>query len=639
MTDYGYAGKILKVDLSDGTISRLPSSDYVDRFLGGRGLGAKLYWDMAPSDAKAFGQENCLICTSGPVAGFPGFAGFRWSICGKSHTGKKETFSYANLGGSWGARLKYAGYDGLVIQGKSAKPVYLFINGESVEIRDASNLWSKSTFEAFDSLKAELGKRFNVMTIGPAAENMVSFATVLADHGASGSGGLGAVMGSKKLKAIAVYGNKRPIAADPARLQELANHMKAIDRKPPVSMWGIPGITRKYNCYGCNLGCDRQMYTGENGRLFKHFCQATDVYKAPAMDYHGEGNEAQLLAIRLCDGYGLDTAVMKTVISLLIACHRKGLLSDKDAGLPLSKAGSAEFIEELTKKIAFREGFGDILAMGTIEAAESVGAEAKEMLGDFVATRSNETRDYDPRLIMTTALLYATEPRRPIQQLHSVAGPFMSWLDWVRGEEGAFFSTDYLHDVAVKFWGGKIAADFSTYQGKALAAKTIQDQTYAKESLVLCDMRWPINLACFPGGYVGETTLESQIYSAITGKELDEAGLNRVGERIFNLQRAIQLRLGWEPKESDTLLDYLFKQPLREGEMFYDEDCQAPGRNGKVISKVGAIVQREEFEKMKSEYYELRGWDIHSGLPTRTKLKELQLEDIARDLETRGLLK
>ncbi len=639
MAEFGYAGEILKVDLSNREITRLPSSDYADRFLGGRGMAAKLYWDMVPSQAKALDPENCLICSSGPLAGFPGFAGFRWNLCGKSLAGDREAFSYANLGGRWGAWLKYAGYDGLVVQGKAVKPVYLFINNEIVEIRDASHLWGKSTFEVHDSLKAELGKEVSIMAIGTAAENMVSFATVLADEGASGSAGLGAVMGSKMLKAIVVAGNKRPAAADPARLRQLADHIKMLNKKPAISLWSVPGITREHVCYGCVMGCDRQMYTGEKGRLLKCFCQATDVYKAPAMEYFGEWNEVQLLAIRLCDGYGLDTSVMQGLIAWLISCHREGLLHDEDTGLPLSKAGSVEFIEELTRKIALREDFGDTLARGTIAAAETVGARTQEILGDFVSTRSSETKDYDPRMMMTTALLYATEPRRPIQQLHDVGGPLMSWLAWVGGEEGAFFSTDYLRDVAVKFWGSEIAADFSTYEGKALAAKKIQDRTYAKESLVLCDMRWPINLAYYPGGYVGETTLESQIFSAITGKEMDEAQLNKVGERIFNLQRAILLRQGWQGRKGDSLLDYFFTKPLREGEILFNPDCLVPGRDGEVISRKGAVVDKEEFENMKSEYYELRGWDAESGLPTRAELEELQLGDIARDLEMRGLLK
>ncbi|MDH5696634.1 MAG: aldehyde ferredoxin oxidoreductase, partial [Dehalococcoidia bacterium] len=219
MAEFGYAGEILKVNLSDRTITRLATADYADRFIGGRGIAAKLYWDMVPPQTRAFDPDNCFICVTGPVAGFTGLAGFRWQVCGKSAAGEPEAFSHANLGGSWGGFLKYAGYDGLVVQGKSDKPVYLFIHNGSVEIRDASLLWGKSTFEVSDGLKAELGEEVGILTVGPAAENMVPFATVLADEGASGSAGLGSVMGSKRLKAIAVSGNKRPRAADPDRLQ------------------------------------------------------------------------------------------------------------------------------------------------------------------------------------------------------------------------------------------------------------------------------------------------------------------------------------------------------------------------------------------------------------------------------------
>ncbi|HUT68720.1 MAG TPA: aldehyde ferredoxin oxidoreductase N-terminal domain-containing protein, partial [Dehalococcoidales bacterium] len=218
MADFGYAGEILKVDLSEGEITRLPASVYAERFLGGRGMATKLYWDMAPPSVGALDPENCFICASGPAAGFSRLAGGRWVICGKSPAGEPESFNYANLGDSWGIRLKYAGYDALVVRGKAEKPVYIYIHDGAAEIRDATHLWGRSAFEASDSLKAELGKGVSVLTIGPAAENMVSFATVLADGGASGSGGLGSVMGSKNLKAVAVAGNKKPVAAQPEKL-------------------------------------------------------------------------------------------------------------------------------------------------------------------------------------------------------------------------------------------------------------------------------------------------------------------------------------------------------------------------------------------------------------------------------------
>jgi aldehyde:ferredoxin oxidoreductase len=357
------------------------------------------------------------------------------------------------------------------------------------------------------------------------------------------------------------------------------------------------------------------------------------------MEYYGKWNDVAMLANRLCDAYGLDTAVMMGLMQWLTACYREGLISEEETGLPLSKIGGPEFIETLTAKITRREGFGDILARGTIAAAKSVGRRAEELLSVAIATRESETKDYDARIMQTSGLLYATEPRRPIQQLHEVSLTLYLWLKWERGEADSFFSTDDFRRAAELFWGGAIAADFSTYEGKALAAKKIQDRTHAKESFVLCDLKWPMIWARYPGGHAGDPSMESQLLTAITGRETDEAGLNKTGERIFNLQRAILLRQGWQGRRDDCLLDYLFEVPLAKGEFHFSPDALIPGKDGAVISKVGAVVDREEFEKMKSEYYELRGWDVDSGLPTRARLEELQLKDVAAELAKQGLLK
>jgi aldehyde:ferredoxin oxidoreductase len=641
MAEYGYAGKILKVDLSDGKITKQPSADYTDKFLGGQGIAARLFWEMAPPQAKAFDPENCFIAASGPLTGFPGFAGFRWKICGKAPRGDRETFSYANLGERWGAWLKYAGYDALAVQGKAGKPVYLFINNDSVEIRDASKLWGQSTFDTMDNLKAEQGKKASVLTIGPAAEHMISYANVLAEDGASGSGGLGSVMGSKNLKAVVVAASdKRPAAADPERVRKLVERLRVGRQEHGMpSPWAIPGVTREHVCYGCGIGCGRQMYTAEKDRRYKSFCQATGIYTGSVMRYYGKFDPAQLLAIRLCDGYGLDSAVMQGQIEWINACYQAGLISEKSTGLPLSRMGTAEFIETLTRKIAFREGFGDILARGTIEAAAVVGAKAQEMLPRFVATRSSETKDYDPRMLITTALLYATEPRRPIQQLHEVSLMMMMWLGYASGGPMPAFTSETFRNAALKYWGDALAADFSTYDGKALAAKKIQDLTYLKESLVVCDLIWQTGMVFRQGVREGEPRLESQILSAITGKETDDTELYKTGERIFNLQRAILLRQGWPGRKGDVLLDYFHTVPLQKGEIFFNPDGLMPGKDGEKISRLGAVVDRKEFERMKTEYYEHRGWDTASGLPKKARLQELQLHDVAADLEGRGLLK
>lgn len=638
MAEFGYAGKILTVDLSDGKHGELATSDYASRFLGGRGIAARLFWEMAPPGAGALEPDNCLICVTGPVTGFFGLAGCRWVMCGKSPSRQPEVFSYGNLGGKWGPALKYAGYDALAVKGQAEKPVYLYIHDGTAETKDASALWGLSAFDTAESIRAELGQGVSVLSIGPAAENLVVFATALADAGASVSGGIGSIMGSKKLKAIGVAGDSRPRAAHPGKLKlisELVKQIRGATFNGP-SPWAIPGVTRPENCYGCGVGCSRQSYRGEKGRRFKSFCQASAVYTRPAMDYFGEWNEVTLLATRLCDAYGLDTVVMAPLISWLIDCYREDLISEEQTGLPLSRAGSAEFIEALTRKIALREGFGDILARGTLTAAAELGEKARELAEKYIATPNSETRDYDPRLIPTTALMLATEPRRPVSQLHGISGNILiSWVSWATGAKDSFFSTDDLRTAAARFWGGEGAVDFSTCEGKALAAKKVQDRACMQESLVLCDVHWPMVVASAgnPAGHVGDPTLESQIHSAITGLETDEEELCRTGERIFNLQRAILLRQGWGGREGDRVLEYFFTHPLKQGEDFFNPDAIMPGPDGKIISRLGKVLDRSEFEKMKNDYYQLRGWDMDTGFPTRARLHELGLNDVTDDLK------
>jgi aldehyde:ferredoxin oxidoreductase len=636
MAEFGYAGEILKVDLSGGSTARLPTADYAARFLGGRGIAAKLYWDLVPPSTKAYDPENCLVFITGPVAGFTRLAGCRWQVCGKTAITDPEVFSYANLGDRWGSRLKYAGYDGLVVLGRAEKPLYLWIHDGTVEFKDASALWGKSSFEAADSLKAEWGQDVSVLTIGPAAENLVSFATMLTDDGASGASGLGSVMGSKNLKAIVVTGAKRPVAADPARLSRIADHLYKI-RKDTWKNWldDMPGQTYPRPCYGCASGCFRKSYeTG--GRRFKFFCQAVHVYWGLAQQRHDANwQEVALHANRLCDRYGLDTTVMHPMIEWLAKCHQEGILNDSNTGLPLTRIGSAEFIEALTGKIALREGFGDLLAHGMLKASEQVGKRAQQLAIANVLTRAGETKDYDPRLVLTNALLYATEPRRPINQVHELTHALWLWCNRIKGLEGAFLSTDDFITIAKNFWGGASAGDFSTYEGKALAAKKIQDRTYAKESLILCDFLWPVIWVRFADDHTGDPTLESQVLSAITGRDIDEVGLNKFGERVFNLQRSIFLRQGRGGREMDSLLDYLHDEPLPG--IFFNPDCIVPGKDGRIVSRKGEKIDRKDFENLKSEYYGLRGWDAN-GLPTTERLRELDLADIALDLIARGLL-
>ena len=633
MTAYGCAGKILRVDLSNGKTTDISSLDYADRFLGGRGIAAKIYWDEVPPEAGAFDAENLLIFALGPMAGIPVLSASRWGVFGKSSLTSPEKFNYGNLGGRWGAELKFAGYDGIVVHGKSERAVYLLISDGRVELKDASALWGKGAAQTRDLLKAELGDKTRVVAIGPAGENMVSTATLLADNDASGSGGLGAVMGSKKLKAIAVKGGgKKTEVADPDRLRELTTYFRGLGQDS-ILVWGLDLAapmygpkTKREPCYGCLHDCTK--ITDDDGRNGKVICQAVMFYYAWALVHYGKESDAPFQAAKICDDYGLDTMDLMHLLGWLCDCFNAGVLTEEQTCIPMSKIGSVEFIETLVRMISLREGFGDVLALGRERAAEKVGSEAVSLI--------KPVDGYEPRMYITNALIYPFEPREPIQQIHEVGLTVAQWSTWAKGAEGARISTDILRGIARQFWGGEAAADFSSYEGKALAAKLIQDRQYVKETLMLCDRLYPILDIRSSEDPMGDPGLESRILSAVIGREFDEESLNRVGERVFNLQRAILLREGHKALDDDKLPDNWHNTPY-EGHMI-DPDSIVPGKNGEVISRKGAKVDWGDYEKMRADYYHLRRWDVATGLQTREQLKEVGLEDIADDLERRELL-
>lgn len=635
----GYMGRIARVDLSTGSITHVPTDDYARDFLGGAGIASKIYWDEVPPHSQAFDPENRLVFATGPCAGLQGLAGSRWVVSGKSPAATPESFGHGNLGGSWGATLKLAGFDGVVVQGKAERPVYLLVQDGNIEIRDASGLWGKGAVQVREILKGELGDSVKVVAVGPAGDNMAVQANLLADDDSSGSGDLGAVLGSKRLKAIAVAGTGTVRPAQPERLQKLLERVGQLKEDNPRTgrLGRVDYPLIKENCYGCVEPCMRGYYQSKDGRRNKFMCQSSSVYIEWAQRYYGASfsQEVPVHATRLCDDYGLNTKAIGSIITWLDRCHEAGLLTEKGTGLPLTKIGSVEFIEALTSSIARRQGFGDVLARGLIRAAESLGSQAVELLGNDV-TKTGGPLNYGPKAYVTTALLYAVELREPIQQLHEVNFLAMEWTRWAEGGPGAKLTSDVFRAIAKRFWGSEIAADFSTYEGKALAAKKIQDRALAKDSLILCDFSWPITYVENSPTHVGDPSLESQVLSAVTGRETTEDGLNRIGERIFNLQRAILVREGHHGRLHDTLPESCFTVPLDTE--FRNPQCLFPGKDGEIFSRKGAVIDREEFQRMLTEYYELRGWDRETGLQRQPQLEGLGLRDVARDLHSSGLL-
>jgi aldehyde:ferredoxin oxidoreductase len=560
-------------------------------------------------------------------------------VCAKSPSADPHTFSYSNMGGHWGVQLKFAGYDGLIVEGASDKPAYLVISNWSVEIKNASHLWMKTAVEVRKTIKGDVGQEMRVLSTGPAGDNQVAFAGLLADNDASGSSGFGAVMGSKKLKAIAVQGDQRVNAAQPEKLRELVSYVRELKKLKPGTLEKLmpegSGLKREA-CFGCIGSCiGRMAYQAEDGTRGKVMCQSGMYYARAAWKYYGKRTEVPFFANRIADRYGFDTMVIDSIITLLFKGHKAGIFTEENTGLPLAEIGSLEFMETLAQKISFREGIGDILAQGTTRAANIIGQGAPELIADQISIADHGPA-YCPRMYITTGIFYATEPRQPIQNLHCISRPTLKWVSWLGGNPDSHMSTDLVRWIGKTFWGSEEATDFSTYEGKALAAKKIQDREYAKESLILCDFAWPISDVDCSEDHKGDPTIESRICSAVTGREIDESGLNEIGEKVFNLQRAILTREGHVGREADRINEMFYTVPLKEA--FLNPECLVPGPGEEPISKKGAVFDREKFETMKTEYYRLRGWDPETGLQTREKLRQLGLDDVAGDLEAKKSL-
>jgi aldehyde:ferredoxin oxidoreductase len=462
--------------------------------------------------------------------------------------------------------------------------------------------------------------------MGPAGENLVSFASVLADNDSSGSSGFGAVMGSKKLKAVVVLGTNRPEPADPIKLRQLTDFIREMKRSRPPPTPSPPKDmkVKRQACFGCIAGCERSVIETTSGKRGKYLCDSGIFYEPLVRRYYGELNEVSFLATRLCDDYGLDTSAIEAMIVWLSRCYEAGILTDQNSGLPLSKCGSLEFIEELVRKVALREGFGDMLAQGTLKAAQMLGSGAEKLCGDYVF-RDGTRSDYCPRMYITNALFFALEPRQNLPQMGEVGGTVLGWLDWLNGVKNPEVSSDDMGFIARHFWGSEAAADFSSYRGKALAAKMIQDRHYVKESAILCSFSWHVSAI-----EIFRPEVVAEVLSAVTGDRHDESSIYQLGERIFNLQRAIHVRERQCGREGDTLPKFWHTTPLQES--FMNPKLLAPGPDGQSITRKGSVVDRGQFELMKDEYYRLRGWDVITGLQTESKLTELGLVDVASEL-------
>jgi len=643
---YGWTGKILRIDLTSGEKQFLPTQELAEKFVGGRGFTAKIYWDEVNSKIDPLSPESPLIIMTGPLAGTPAIAGSRWFISGKSPLLYPEQYGLGSLGGPLGAELKSAGFDGLIITGRASTPSYLYINDGSVEIKDASGLWGLETFETLKKIRAEHGDQAQTFCIGPAGENKVRLAIAMSENGACGGSGFGAVMGAKNLKALSVIGTGKVAVAKLDELKEINQQIHSLIEGRVLMDPVIEGIEliKRSPCHGCPGGCPRGLYKHSSGvEEVRKNCQSAYLYYSWDKKYHGgESSETPFLATSLCNRYGLCTQEMGNILRWLDKSIQHNLFTEEETGIPLSKMGSWEFIDTLIQKMVSRQGFGDVLAEGTIRAAHSAGKGSEKLLKETVTRSGFNFHIYNPRYFITNAVFYATESTSTMNQLHEVCFPLIRWVMWY-ASDGAMspFSTEVLQMIAKRFWKSEKAVDFSTYEGKAEVAFIIQNREYAKENLVVCDLFYPLTTADGREDHVGDPTLESRILSAVTGMEIDEQSYYLTGERVFNLQRAIQGREGRVGRKDDTLDQFNFTEPLEGEEGFFDlfnPDCMLPGPEGKLISRKGGVVERDKFEKMMDEYYSLRGWDVETGLQKKQKLEALSLSGMVTELEKLNLL-
>jgi len=618
---FGYSGKLLRVNLSKGEVSTEETQPAILReFLGGVGYGAKLLYDEIPVGIEPLSSENKLVFTTGPLTGTraPG-SGFA-EVCFKSPlTG---IWGESKCGGEWGGALRKAGYDFLVIEGKAEEPKYIVIDNDKVEIRPADKLKGRTTSQKNELIKEELGDgKFDIAVIGPAGEELVRFASIMVGTRAFGRCGAGAVMGSKNLLAIAVRGNGNIPVAEPDRFQKAVKdgNKKVLDATDGEGMaprgttgdipacdelgdiptknwransWGrgeelyhhfeSVNLMRANPCYkGCVLRCGRiaRVESGKwktpehEGSEYESICAFTFFVLNDDMD-------AAVHATYLCNEYGLDTISTGAVIAFAMDCYERGILSKEEVdGLDLTW-GNAETIVELVRKISSRKGIGRILGEGTRLASQQIG-KGSEMLA--IEVKGLEGPAHDGRSGKALAIMYGVG-NRGMCHIHPLEGVAYDSLK---------------NDFGLVPYGvpDPKTVDRFAEEGKGEIAKTLQDFGMLPDILGICKF--------YVYNGLGLPEL-AELTSSLTGWDIDGKELLNIGERVFNLQRMFNVREGISRKD-----DYLPARVHRVPEF------------GKYSSVVECEIK--DYKRMLDEYYEARGWNRETGIPTKGKLQQLGL--------------
>lgn len=637
---HGWCGQILKVDLTKNRIEKLNTMKYANRFIGGRGIATKIYWDEVQPETGAFDPENHLIVMTGPIVATGVHGAARCTVMGKSPMLLPEGFCYGNVGSFLGGYIKRAGYDGIIIHGRSNVPVYLLIQENKVQVLSAASLWGKGVYKVGEVFKDKYGKNVRYLTTGVAGENMCRSANLMTENDSSITGGFGAVFGSKNLKAVAILGTGKPSVAESKQLKELNRKVHQLSKvpssEPDSEAKENTAKVKIKNCYQCGLNCEFRIVKQTSiGKNIVGMCQPATVYTKWIEQSEDSPGPASFDATRICNDLSFCTYEIFNLIEWLEACFKSGYLTEKETGIKIEDLGKLCFFENLTNMIAHRDGFGDILAEGLLRTGEKMGENARAHFSNDVSGVGGGA-EYSGRAYMMNALLYAFETRQPISMLLQVTDLVANWVEYLNDPDASLVTADVFRAVALKFWGHEKAWDLMTHEGKACAAANIIDRVFVKDCLGLCYAIWPVKTSWNTVDHIGDSTLESQIFSAVTGIEIDEKGLLSYGERIFNLQRAIMLREGAVPVKDDFPAEFNFTDPIDE--VFLNPEVLVPGPGNTVISRKGKTLDRNIYLLMQKQFYEIRGWDPDSGLQREDTLDRLELSDIAQELDKLGLI-
>lgn len=611
---YGWIGKILNVNLTTSEVSNINTKPYAEKYIGGRGIASRIYWDKVKPETGAFDSENHLVFITGPLVATGAQGATRMAVAGKSPMAYPERYCYGNIGGYLPAELKKAGYDGLVISGRARNPVYLLIDDDRTEVLDASDIWSKGAYATSDVLQRIHGESIKFLTTGQAGENLVRSAVIFGSHQSTSTAGFGAVMGSKNLKAIVIKGTGRPQVYDLERLKELNRYTIQISKRldltipPDVTMSGHGHLLErvgKGQCYQCGLVCIRNKYRyGKRSDLEDYRrCEAMEYYMPWKYGHEDEPVDTFYEAPILANDYSICTFELRSIINWLYDCYRTNNLTEEETGLPLSKIGTSKFLERLLSSITDREGLGILLAEGLYRASKEVPEKARLILNPGILP-VGENDALMPRSSVVHALLDPMEPRMSRPLVHAGFARAARMMNMMNPEASTVTEEVYAR-IAEVFWGSVEAADTSSYDGKPLAAVKIQNRAYLEDSLGLCDSAWPIAYSFSKTDPVGDPDLEAKLFEVVTG--ISSAKLDLAMERVTNIQRLIMIREGRKLPEDD----YPYEGNFRNSD-------QLPGKP----------LDREKYLQMLKEYFLLRGWDENTGVPLSSTLERLGIEDM-----------